>query len=1227
MRFRKLNNAVWVWGVCCASAVWAETATWITPTNSVSRQFTDSVNWQEGIAPNQTAGLDYDFSAEPTVITSGTSVYHGQALEIDKPAYPNADQNWGRVWGGYGRRLQFERASYNPTPKMFIADPNDFFGSWSFFSQWELTLGATASFTPVLQRVYAPGAVNYRVAEAGTTAVISNFYGRGLLRKSGDGTLVVAEASGPALAVRHYAGPLRVQGAARLTDDELNTVLGTAAFHVDATRADTFVTSGERIAEWHDVRGAAYPYAKVCGQNGKILPLPWLAPAAHNGLAMVDFGTLTNDHAKAAETGLSAGMAWSKDFGNNWTGPYVLEAFIVQGFNDSSAVKLAPIFGNLWDKTFRRQSSGTLVRTDTGATSSDNTRSNLNSRDGDFAINGTGVTPDTVLTTPDVRLFSFRAREDGYTRFSAFAVDYGYYAGGVKIGEAIFFTNFLTRVERRNVMRYLQKKWNLAWDSGEAEADVGVWHEEAADTAFDVPAGDRVGIRELSWGANALEKTGAGELAVGAVYPATTGSALPVTVSGGKLSFLSHVTPAANAAPAAAPYRHYDADDAASVVADEQGVTTWKDQSGEADRDATRLAQSRAGGFVLGYPQRVTANGPNGRAYIDLGVATGASSAESKGSSAFLFDRTQMSSDSSKLTEAFLVFRRKSGAAPGWFLGSYLGVNVDFHPSDVLLRDVYSNPYVQGGEVAKNGLPIDPLTDKSLQEWCVLRFTPLNKAHAATLGADRGAGSASYQVGGLEFGEVILYDRTLTRQERIDTEAYLMRKWLGKEHPLSASKHLASLNFSGSAEAALDVAAGTVQVDELQVTGNTFTKTGSGALVANRLDGSVTALTVADGTLDISTDEDKIAFHFDAMDSDAFTTFVSGEPGALQTNVVSWADTRRNGIAANAYLGYASVTNPTLVSVETRPGVYRPVVDFGAYAGNLSQAVNSAGLVFSKRFTNIAEAFTVHADKNVNCFIFSDSSVVNYHRGGNGAMLNYKYSLTEFQEPEAVICLDGAPVAYDAPLTVNAFHVLSFAPAGAVTTSIAQMALDRRNSSYRCGGMRCGEQIGFTEKLSPERRAFWTRRLMRKWFDEGEAPAWTNANFQTLVLGAQATLKLPPDTVLASVDVTAGGTLQGGLVLTDGAALNLTLGAPLTVTGCFGASGDVSLAVTLPEGVKATDVEFGDYPLVAAAACDVDLTRWTFTTPLVGGKIARLVRTDEGLALRVVPKGLTLSFR
>lgn len=1226
MRFRKLNNAVWVLGVCCASAVWAETATWITPTNSWSRRFTDSVNWREGVVPDQTAGLDYDFSAEPTVVTNGASVYHGQALEVDKPAYPNADQNWGRVWGGYGRRLHFERSSYNPTPKMFIADPNDFFGTWSFFSQWELTLGATASFTPVLQRVYAPGAVNYRVAEAGTTAVISNFYGRGLLRKSGDGTLVVAEASGPALAVRHHAGPLRVQGAARLTDDELNTVLGTAAFHVDATRADTFVTSGERIAEWHDVRGAAYPYAKVCAQNGNTLPLPWLAPAAHNGLDMVDFGAFTNGYANAADSGLSAGMAWSRDFGVSWQGPYVLEAFVVQGFNDAAAVCQAPIFGNLWDKPFRRQSSGILVRTDTGATSADNARSNLNSRDGDFAINGTGVTPDTVLTTPEVRLFSFRAREDAYTRFSGFAVDYGSYVGGIKVGEAIFFTNFLTRVERRNVMRYLQKKWNLAWDAGEAEADVGVWLETSTATAFEVPAGDRVGIRELAWGANALEKTGAGELAVGAVYPATAGNALPVTVSGGKLSFLSHVTPAANAAPAAAPYRHYDADDAASVVADEQGVTTWKDQSGEAERDAVRLAQGRGGKYTLAYPQRVTENGPNGRAYIDLGAVTGASSAAEKGASAFLFDNTQMTSDSSKIAEVFLAFRRKSGS-PSWFLGSYLGVNVDFHPSYALLRDVYSNPYVQGGEVAKNGLPIDPLTDKSLQEWCVLRFTPLSKVHAATLGADRGAGSAIYQVGGLEFGEVILYDRTLTRQERVDTEAYLMRKWLGKAHPLSASKYLASLNFAGSAEAALDVAAGTVQVDELQVTGDTFAKTGAGSLVANHFAGPVAALTVADGTLDISAEDEKIAFHFDAMDSDAFTTFVSGEPDARQTNVVSWADTRRNGIAANAYLGYASVTNPTLVSVETRPGVYRPVVDFGAYAASLPNAVNSAGLVFSKRFTNIAEAFTVHADRNVNSFIFADTDAVNYHRGAAGAMLHDSHALAEFRDPEAVICQDGARVAYNSPLTVDAFHVLSFAPAGSVTTSIGQMALDRRNTSYRCGGMRCGEQIGFTEKLTPERRAFWTRRLMHKWFDEGEAPVWTNANFRTLTLGAQATLKLPPDTVLAAADVTAGGTLQGGLVLAEGAALNLTLGAPLAVTGRFGASGDVSLAVTLPKGVKATEIAFGDYPLVTAADCDVDLTRWTFTTPLVGGKIARLVRTNEGLVLRVVPKGLTLSFR
>ena len=1223
--------------LCGAGLAMADTYTWITPTNTAYYTMNTAARWVGGVAPDPAAGHSLDFSAEPMVNTSsGVLSGRGQSVEEVRLTYNNSNHVYDCIWGGYGRMLSISFTTYNPSPTYSVNDPNDFEGLWWLSMPWTFTLNATAGHTPILRRVQVEGAPNFTVPTAGTTAVISNFFGRGTLCKSGAGTLDVVENEGLAQNVRVKEGTLNIAGAKPLSEGELAAVLATAAFHVDANRADSFTTEGNRIAQWRDVRGAGYPYAKVCVQNGNTLPLPWLAPAAHNGLDMVDFGAFTNGHAKAAESGLSAGMEWSKDFGVGYKAPFVLEAFVVQGFNDPEAVKLAPVFGNLWDKTFRRPSSGALVMVNNSATSATSTRPNLNARDGDFAINGMGVKPDTELTTPKVRLFSFRARENDYTRFSAFAVDYGSYVGGLKIGEAIFFTNFLTRVERRNVMRYLQKKWNLGWDGGEAEADVGTWLDETAAAQFNVPEGERLGVRELAWKSATFEKTGAGELAVGSLYPqGKTGLELPVTVSGGKLSYLGRLKVSATPQPAADAFRHYDADDAASIVAAEGNITEWKDQSDDDGKSATRLAASRTGNNTFGYPQYVTTNGPNGHAYVDLGAAVLATSSPQT-SGAFLFDTAQTSKDTRVLQEIFFAVRRKKSNFACWLLGSYLNSNVDFHPTaPELFRQPYASSALQGGEVTKNGRSIDPLLNNNIEEWCVLRITPITPLHGALIGADRGGVGSSY-LGGLELGEVIFYDRRLTRQEEIDTEAYLMKKWLGQEHPLAADERLKSLTYTATADATLDLKSD-LTVGALNVEGTSFTKTGPGALRAGELSGNANRLTVAEGTFALPDEAENIAFHFDALDETSFTTFVSGEEGNLRTNVVSWADVRQNGVAANAVYRDASITNPTLQQVEMRPGVWRPTVDFGAYADGWSNAVkntskSTAGLCLNTRFTNIREAITVHADISGNPFLFADSDKVDYHRG-NGTLIHNTYGLDGFRDPNAVILVNGEAKDRTYSPTKGVFNVISLAQAtNPPAAALSQIALDRKGSStitssYRAGGMRCSEQIGFTRPLSNQQRDYWTRHLLYKWFGEGADPVITNSAYTALTLGPAATLTMPGNMLLEVASFTGGGRVVGRLALADPAALTVTLGSPLVVEGDFTVVGALALNVVLPAGQTVRDVAFGNYPLVRAANLDLDLVQVTLTSPFTGAKRAKLVRTAEGLALIVSPKGLNLTFR
>ena len=68
--------------------------------------------------------------------------------------------------------------------------------------------------------------------------------------------------------------------------------------------------------------------------------------------------------------------------------------------------------------------------------------------------------------------------------------------------------------------------------------------------------------------------------------------------------------------------------------------------------------------------------------------------------------------------------------------------------------------------------------------WHVIAFSGSRAKIRADLLAKYNASSAEF-FGNVEIGELILFDRPLSRAERRDTEAYLMRKWLGKSHPES----------------------------------------------------------------------------------------------------------------------------------------------------------------------------------------------------------------------------------------------------------------------------------------------------------------------------------------------------------------------------------------------------------------------------------------------------------
>ncbi len=1221
-----------------------ETFTWKPTANALNYRFQDNANWEGGVAPARDGGHDIDMTADTAQLSNGRV---GQSIEHISVPYEAI--SFGTFEGRYGRWLEWNHALIN-IPACTLSNPNEFYGLWVMKLPWTVTLGATAGFTPVIQRFTQKGAVTLDVPTAGTVAIVSNVVQSGSIGKSGAGKLVIARPGGNSGGLNVQGGTVEVEGSRRFTDEEMAAVMAKAAFHVDASMATTLRTNAEgRVDRWYDVRGqSGYSCGQTFSQNGYTLPMPKIARGYQNGLDVLDFGPLAANYADAVASGESCTLGFSDSLWYN-NGHYILEAFVVEGQHDADAGK-ACFFGASNDKGFRRYRDSVLVSSDGTADSVNATTRNLNSRDGDFAINGVKVLPTTVITSSAIKVYSFRARENAYVRINCWGADYGTNPGGLRIGEALYFTNFLSYAERKNIIRHLSEKWGCADDGAEDAYDLGWMHDSTGATAFNAPKD--LAVRDILWSGATFEKTGAGTLEAGAVRDPSTGNAKAVTVSGGTLKFGPLVKPSANPQPAAGSYRHYDASDLTSLTYADDGngnlnVSEWRDQSGDASKTASRIPSTvPRGTYALGHP-RLTDNGPNGMPIIDFGprfnLGGGTDCGEDSGAMCFDPAAGDVTDNANfRLRTGFLVFRRTTNNENSWVLGATSNVNAgcNFHPNTggILISAKYGSPYLIGGETTRDGLRFDVRTAYTdWDQWHLVRFSATGNLYANDFGLDRG-GEMPGSVGGFALGEVIFYDRPLSRQETIDTEAYLMKKWLDKAHPNEKTGEIGSSTIGAAATPEVDTAADIV-VSNLSVAAESFTKKGPGRFATEAIAANVRSVDVQDGELVLPFDPVPPLYRIDASKPDTLTTFTTDNGnGTVRTNIVSWADVRGNGPVANTFLFKGetptepgiTVTNPALIAIATRSGVVRPAVDFGLYKSNgISSADDgtTSGMLFDRNFSTVREVFTIHADRSSGNqqFLFGHSSLYNYHR--NGAKLFRDTYSGLNNEPNHIIRVNGESATYNTELAAGTFYLVNVARDK--NTSINQIALDRRMDSSRAGGMYCCEQIAYPTRLSDARRDFMNRHLMYKWFGEGERPVWTNTTLDAVSVAAGATLTTAPEDALALDSLSGNGHVKnGGVVFKAGATWSLTPVADLAdaahIDGTVGAVGALTLAVTVPDDFPMAE---GDWPLACVGGLDIARENVTLALSRAIGKTARLRYADGVLFLNLAPKGTALLFR
>lgn len=705
---------------------------------------------------------------------------------------------------------------------------------------------------------------------------------------------------------------------------------------------------------------------------------------------------------------------------------------------------------------------------------------------------------------------------------------------------------------------------------------------------------------------------------------------MTLQVNGGKVVLSRPVQPSADPQIAEGAFLHLDAslkDTFTFSDADNQVVSEWRDCREDATGKATAYIRN---------PKRVESV-LNGLAVVDFG----AHKAADAGILTFAND------DAECCREGFLVMREKASKSKAFFLGGTS--TIDFHAGNdgALLNKNNNHPRVLGGAWAFDGetvIPWEAADGLSAGNFHVVRFSLAEPARANFLCADRGG---NFGFGGWEMAEVVIYSTALTEQQRVDTEAFLLNKWLEKEHPNVTKKNVVRNYSFGSGVDSVLATDDDVELSSLVGDGR-LVKEGVGTVTAS-LPSGYAELDVREGALEVSalqTVEEQAVFHLDASDEESLTMIrhpVHTEDESMY--VKEWRDVRNNGYKAN--LDSSKEKQPA-----SYPDIYPKVIegglnnkryiDFGDVGDNKTPGIDNRGkkpfLVFNKTITDAREIFLVWKDNEADKYscILSSANWITI-RGSKGAIAHTSYCYNDNYDSA---WLDDVGLCYPTKTPPSAgWHVMSIVldpetKKRDVTPSIDGLACDRQ-AAFGSGGVSLAEVIIFDKRLDDEERAVLRAKLQQKWTAPETVVPTLGVKLDSVSIGSGAALKSASG--LTTSTFGTGGTLDTErLTFVDEAA---EVDVTLTPSGASGTT--VNGAVTLPatgtvqlqlaEGV--TKVKGGLYPILTSAtgefSFDGDIKDWTLTgdyQSVIKNRV-RLVVKEDGLYLELPKPGLVLIVR
>jgi len=981
------------------------------------------------------------------------------------------------------------------------------------------------------------------------------------MTKTGAGTLALTDATA-------FGGEVTLAGGTlAMTKRAVPSSLpGQPFVHLDASEAGDFtytnVNDVAYVNTWANraAANAAYNAQRIEGvktgafpASGAASEAPRRQTAAIGTRAAVDFGTFYRGSYMGFVTNLAAGarvplsglgtvvaVVGAQDGGAHLLG----YANVMESYYNASSFFLrenpARNSSPVWTTPVLTQLAPTFAPQLTGVTA------------GRAWIDGVAQDPKKGYATPGWQVAAFAVPGGRADRLGG--AESWYYSGGLRLGEIAIYNHVLSEEEIRDAQAYLMWKWFGRTAPGYRAAGADLRVVTAQDgAAVDVGSNATVRIASLT-AEGAFTKTGAGTLAVQAL----TNLNGRVTLARGTLKTAAPDDVASSCALAADPILHFDPSDAASLEtvtrSERKYIAFWHDLD---QRNTVFMNNADY------QPWLNETDLQNGRAVADFGPYGKPNVSGSK------FAYLARPVDNARTIFVVWGVPDGYGAMPGGFiLGSssdYVSnenhfafhrgmVGGAFTTASPLLLENDTNRHVwQKGRIWADGTEIAPSWVPT-PGFHLMEFRTSAGAHISALGSDR---TTWDRMGGMRYGEIVVYNRELTAREHIATRNYLMKRWFGKTdaelEALPAQPVATAQPLDG-----IEAAGGDLDATEVPVTATRLTGTADctlrGTVTVRDVSGHVgTARVAAGSALTVSA---KASSATPALLTEGLIFRLAADEGVTAVtngtavSVTRWLSTVGDGCYAGEMLSDTQVNKASYPAYAAQGLNGRPTVNM-AY-GQTLRFYDGAGNF--KTLDSIRSVFWVVGSQEGGGFLLGGGSNprgqaaaaqqrYNFHRGGGGtggvagdALLNGSVTVSDPDLLSATWWLNGRTVNPTSAGLSGGWDLLSARLAtahasGDGKTSAEALACDGRIMSNlgfgeRTGRQRLAELLVYDRALTDAECEQVERWLSDRWglcvYQTVSAPAGA------VSLAAGATLDLAGNTVAAG-GVTGAGTVRNGI--------------------------------------------------------------------------------------------------